>query len=334
MSGQVDIVPQHQLTAVAGVSQEVARARLERVVWAAPRDDAGNIVGAPGLHDLRGTQRTMIVNDLTKHGIRCRIRIVSVEALAEVCRGAGVPLDPERPRLVVKGPTDASYVAGDIPWVDYELTTEWREYPAIFASWLDYRRGEDRRLGASYVAMRRVEDIAPGGEKVTRWAEYNVRAIDLFEFRLPGDDAGHAPLAVPGQRSQDAAEIAELRAAINELRGLLTARQTPDAAGLVGGDGVPFPDLSAPEPTPAKPVIVVPGERVLDERPGPGDKFTMEGGAHLGRDAYGDDTRAGQQVGYDPAEEYDADDGRAAPGELDKVVQQAGGGNVKARRRG
>jgi hypothetical protein len=298
MSGTVENTPQHQLSAVAGVSQEVARKRLMAVVWAAPRDEAGNVVGPPGLHDLRGTQRTMIVNDLTKHGIRARIRVVSAEALAEVCRGAGVPFDPQRPGITVKGPTDASYVAGDIPWVDYEITTEWREYPILFANWLDYRRGEDRRLGASYVAMKRVQDTAPGGEVVHRWVEYNVRAIDLFEFRLPGDDAAHAPLAIPGQRSQDAAEIAELRAMINELK-----------------------------------AMVVPGERVLDERPGPDDTFAMAGGAHLAREAYGDDTRAGGQVGYDPTEEYDPDTDRAADAELAAVVNATGGGTVKARKR-
>jgi hypothetical protein len=320
MSGTVENTPQHQLSAVAGVSQEVARKRLMAVVWAAPRDEAGNVVGPPGLHDLRGTQRTMIVNDLTKHGIRCRIRVVSAEALAEVCRGAGVPFDPQRPGITVKGPTDASYVAGDIPWVDYEITTEWREYPILFANWLDYRRGEDRRLGASYVAMKRVQDTAPGGEVVHRWVEYNVRAIDLFEFRLPGDDAAHAPLAIPGQRSQDAAEIAELRAMINELK------------AMVAGTPPPAPATTETS-TAAKPVIVVPGERVLDERPGPDDTFAMAGGAHLAREAYGDDTRAGGQVGYDPTEEYDPDTDRAADAELAAVVNATGGGTVKARKR-
>src|SRR5690349_19871036 len=98
MSTQVDTTAQHQLSAVTGVSQEVARARLLRVVWAAPRDDSGNVIGERGLHDLKGTQRNMIVNDLTKHGIRCRIRVVDAEALAEVCRGAGQPFDPANPR--------------------------------------------------------------------------------------------------------------------------------------------------------------------------------------------------------------------------------------------
>lgn len=314
MSGMVESTPQHQLSAVTGLSQEVARARLLQVVWAAPRDESGNLVGAPGLHDLRGTQRTMIVNDLTKHSIRARIRITSAEALAEVCRGAGVPYDPVNPRLVVKGPTDASYVAGDIPWVDYELTTDWREYPAIFASWLDYRRGEDRRLGASYVAMRRIEDIAPGGEKVARWQEYNVRAIDLFEFRLPGDDQGRAPLAVPGQDTRTSGEIAQLHALIAQLQHQI--------AGLAGA---PVSPAAAPAPV-ARPGGPAPGERVVDQAPGPGDTFRMAGGAHLATDAYGD---AARQVGYDPDEEYD---GGAPEAELAAVVNATGGGTVKARR--
>ena len=320
MSGTVEQTPQHQLSAVTGVSQEVARARLLKVVWAAPRDDSGNIAGAPGLHDLKGTQRTMIVNDLTKHGIRCRIRVVSADALREVCRGAGVPFDEANPRLVVKGPTDASYVAGDIPWVDYEITTEWREYPAIFASWLDYRRGEDRRLGASYVAMRRVQDTAPGGEIHHRWQEYNVRAIDLFEFRLPGDDAEHAPLAVPGRSSQDAREIAELRAMINELK------------AMVAGTPAPQPATETTTASTAKAVIVVPGERVLDERPGPDDKFTMAGGAHLNRDAEGQDIQTGEQVGFSAEEYYVANVDGGAESELAAALNAAGPGAVKARR--
>jgi hypothetical protein len=319
MSGTVENTPQHQLSAVAGVSQEVARKRLMAVVWAAPRDEAGNVVGPPGLHDLRGTQRTMIVNDLTKHGIRCRIRVVSADALREVCRGAGVAFDEANPRLIVRGPTDASYVAGDIPWVDYEITTEWREYPILFANWLDYRRGEDRRLGASYVAMRRIEDIAPGGEKVARWQEYNVRAIDLFEFRLPGDDQGAAPLAIPGQRSQDAAEIAELRAMINELKAMVAGTPPPAPATMETS-------------TAAKPVIVVPGERVRDEVPGSEDKFTMPGGAHLAREAYGDDTRTGDQVGFSAEEFYVANVDGGSAAELAAAEQATGGGAVKARR--
>lgn len=318
MSGMVDYTPQHQLSLVTGVGQEVARARLEKVVWAAPRDEAGNLVGAPGLHDLRGTARTALVNDLTRFQIRCRIRVVSAAALAEVLRGAGVPCDPDHPRVVVKGPTDASIVAGDIPWVDYELTPEWREYPAIFASWLDYARAEDRRLGAGYVAMRRVEEIAPGGEKVHRWQEYNVRPVDLFEFRLPGDEAGaRAPLALPGRASQDAREIAELRAMINELK------------ALVAGTPPPAP---APEEGP-RPVVVAPGERVRDEAPARGDTFTMPGGAYVGRDAYGDDTRTGDQVGFSAEEFYQANVDGGSATELAAVVQNTGGGTVKTRRR-
>jgi hypothetical protein len=265
----------------------------------------------------------MIVNDLTRHGIRARIRIVSAAALAEVCRGAGVPLDPDRPTIVVKGPSEASYVAGDIPWVDYELGLEWREYPAIFANWLDYRRSEDKRLGASYVAMRRMQDTAPGGEVVTRWQEYNVRAIDLFQFRLPGDDSpGASPLAVPGRRSQDAAEIAELRAMINELRGLIAGTPAPTPAST-----------TATTTATAGAAVVIPGERVVDEVPRQGDTFTMPGGAHLGRDAYGDDTRTGEQVGFDADEFYVANVDGGTDAELAEVVKATGGGTVKARPR-
>ena len=99
------------------------------------------------------------------------------------------------------------------------------------------------------------------------------------------------------------------------------------------------PGVGTPPPAPvteaaaAQPVIVVPGERVLDERPGPDDKFAMAGGAHLAREAYGDDTRAGGQGGYDAAEEYDPDTDRAADAELAAVVNATGGGTVKARKR-
>lgn len=318
MSGStVTITPQHQLSLVTGLSDDVARARLEKVVWAAPKDDAGNIVGAPGLHDLRGTARNALVNDLTRFQVRCRIRVASVEALREVCRGAGLPFDEDAPRLVVKGPTDAAIVAGVAPWVDYDLTPEWREYPAIFASWLDYARSEDRRLGAGYVAMKRVEDHAPGGEVVHRWQEYNVRAIDLFDFRLPGDSApgGTAPLAVPGRDTRTSAEFAQLHAMIAQLQHQI--------AGMAGAPpAAPPAPAEATTTTTTGASVVIPGERVRDEVPGPGDKFTMPGGAML-------DVDEAVQVGYDPDDAYDEGGPEA---ELALVSNRSGGNQPKVRR--
>jgi len=306
MSGTVENVAQHELTAVAGLSEDMKRARLRRVVWAAPRDSDRNIVGAPGLSDLRGTQRTMIVNDLTRFQVRARIRVRSLELLREVLH------DPSATRVVVKGPTDASIVAGDSPWVDYEIGAEWREYPAVFASWLDYRRAEDRTLGAGYIVNKRVKELDPGGETVTRTKEFSVRPVDLFEFRLPGDD-GEQQVVVPGATSGHAAELAELRAMIAAL--------TRQVAGQVAEP------VAAAVPT----LVAAPGgavsERFVDEPLGAGVTVVMQGGAFM-------EGHEGRQVGYDPEEAYDPDEGSAAGGELDAALRTAGAGVVKARRRG
>jgi hypothetical protein len=317
MSAQVDTTTQHELSATKGISEEMARARLERVVWAAPRDEEGNVVGPPGLHDLRGTQRTMIVNDLARHGIGVEIRLTSPEALAEVCRGAGKPFDPRNPSITVKGPAAASWMPGDIPWQQWTVTTEWREFPVTFANWLDYARAEVQGLGASYTAMRLEEGVAPGGAVVKEWKRYTVRAIDLFEFRLPGDRRGEQPLAVPGQATREAGELARLHAMIAELQRTV--------AGLAG---TPQQAPATETSTAAQPVAVVVGERVPDQAPPEGaPTFAMEGGAFL----HVDESR---QVGFDPAEEYDPDEARVPDAELDAALRASrGGGAVKGRSR-
>lgn len=293
MSATVETTPQHQLSAVTGVSQEVARARLLRVTWAAPRDEEGNLIGPPGLHDLKGTQRTMIVNDLTRHAIKAQIRIASLETLRAVTG------DDTATSIAVKGPTEASYVPGDTPWVDYAITDQWQEYPAIFASWLDYAISHNKRLGAGHVENRLVDDVA-SGQVVKRWQQYHVRPQRLFEFRLPGDQGGAAAVVVPGQRATQDTEVANLRAELAEMRRML--------AGLTGIQPVAS---TAP---------------LTSTATGGGDvKFEMEGGAFLTVDER-------RQVGYDPAEAYDADEGTLAS-ELAKVEQQIGGGAVKGRSR-
>ena len=245
------IKPQHELSLVDGVSPEIARARLARVVWAAPRDQNGNPIGPPGLHDLRGTQRTALVNDLSRHNIDVQVRLRDLDALRAVLH------DPEATELRIVGPARGAIVAGNYPEVEYVLTTAWQDVPVVFANWLDYARGTERRLGAGFTKQVREKVLGDGGEVVYGWRFVKQRPVDLFEFRMPGEaNAAETPrgVAVPAaaQDPQVADLLVQLRRLQQQVNDLSAVAQPlteagPDMPQASLGDPFDRPPVALPD---------------------------------------------------------------------------------------
>lgn len=250
-------IPQQGLTLVGGLNDDLAEQRLRRVVWAAPRDENGNVIGAPGLHDLGGTRRTALVNDLTKFGIAVEIRLRSLDDLRRVMG------DPHLAALTVKGPSANSTVADLARMQEWTITTEWQPFPPAFANWLDYERSTNKILGASHTIRRRVKEIGDGGEVAYSWKNIPVRPTDLFEFRMAGDTL---PRLVRDQPVQEMARDWQQEGAVAALRAELAAmrremeslRDTPpafEAGPVVERDDAYTPDggiyLAVPERAPA-----------------------------------------------------------------------------------
>lgn len=295
-------VAQHALTLVGGLDNDIAEQRLRRVVWAAPKDEAGNVQGAPGLHDLGGTRRTALVNDLTRFGIGVEIRLRSLAHLREVTGKADDTV------LRVQGPSATSNVAEMARMTAYTITTEWQEYPALFANWLDYMRSNVRTLGAAHTVRRRVKEIGDGGEVAWSWKNLGVRPVDLFEFRMQGDTMHRAvhdrPLQAQAHDWQERSEAASLREEVAEMRRML--RLLTDA-----------PPLLADEPSP------------LADVP---DLAEMPGGTFL-EEPSSDSTPAPGPVARYRDEDDEDEGGDVSPAELARVVAEVGGGAVKGGKR-
>jgi hypothetical protein len=199
VSGATEAVTrQEQLSAVGGLPESEAKRRLMLVRWAGQRDEAGNVVGRPGLHDLDGFVRTALVNDLARYNIAVEMRLKSLELMHRT-----VPKHADKDYLPILGPGPAAWMPQSMPLVEYQITDRWQKVPVTLANWVDYVRSTTPDLGGACRRRRKSEVEDDDGRMVVRRRWVNLPAVDLFDFRLPGDTvpqlvgAGGGTLHIP-----------------------------------------------------------------------------------------------------------------------------------------
>lgn len=180
----------------------------------------------PGLHDLAGNQRVCLLNDLTNLQVKVQVRI-DPERLVEFKKRVGEDADS----LLVQGPPETTTHTPQTRYPTYRVTTEWQDFPALFASWLDYRQSEDPLLGAEYVESVSRTVLVGQNVAATRDDEVRVPQELYLAFRMHGDIAAgeRAALAPPTAGAPDES-TAELLAELAQMRAQLAALSKQQAA--------------------------------------------------------------------------------------------------------
>lgn len=154
--------------------------------------------GRRGLIETVEMERQAVINSLSFHGIPIQVRLADLDALRDLRR------DPSLTELTVRGPGRMAfaYPKDSTPDEDYTITTEWRDFPAFFANWLNHQAAEDPALGAPWSKMVKQITTDENGETSVRYREELRPGRRLFYWRTVADKAAtgerDSGLVVPG----------------------------------------------------------------------------------------------------------------------------------------